>query len=238
MFNEKKKAENLLRNGFDRTLSLDKSVFLLAKYFKYLNYTEEECNINISNWLKKQVLHVSYNTALERKEHRISVVYDRDYRFIDDINITIYLEEMQKIHELKTKGQRKVAFAFLFLSKIYSNDEGVFYCSYKTLSQLSGISLDFISDKVSKVLEDNGFIEFVSRDVINKVFNCSSNGVTKVYKKSNKYRIFYSGGKTPLITISDTDNLEPYFIKAYNICVDKYDFKIIRRFKEYLKKNS
>jgi len=238
MFNEKKKAENLLRNGFDRTLSLDKSMFLLAKYFKYLNYTEEECNVNISSWLKKQVLHVSYETALERKEHRINVVYERDYRFIDDINVTIYLEEMQKINELKTRGQRKVAFAFLYLSKIYANGEGIFYCSYKVLSQLSNVSEFFIINNISKIFEDNGYIKFVARDVINKVFNCKSNGVTKVYKKSNKYKISYCGGKTPLINIGDVDNLEPDFIRAYNMCVEKYDFKIIRRFKEYLKNNS
>ena len=238
MFNEKHKAENLLKMGFSNTLSLDKSIFLLAKYYKYLNYTEEECNINISNWLQKQILHVSYNKALQKKELKIKLVYERDYRFITDIKIDINLEEMQEIHKLKTKGEKKVAFSFLYLSKLYAQDDGVFYCSYKLLGELSNISDYFIKSKVINVLEDIKFIDIVSRNVLNKVYNTTYKGrdVTKVYKESNRYRVNIVKGKKKILTIGDVECLEEEFAKAYNVCINQYGFDVSVRFQKYIDK--
>lgn len=238
MFNEKDRAENLLRSGFEKTLPLTRSIFLLAKYYKYLNYDMSEANLNIDNWLKKQVLHVSYNKAISQKDGIVKTVYNGDHDFFDNIKVDIYLHEMIHLNKLKNKSDKIIFFCLLYLSKIYSKEDGVFYATYKILAKISNKHKIRSLYNVIDRLEESEHIKVVQRNKLRK--SISFGGSQKVYKYPNKYKILTKDvrNENDLIvvgTLGDCkDHLEYEFKKIYLKCIREYKLKTKKVYLKYL----
>jgi hypothetical protein len=254
MFNEKDRAEALLTSGLDKHLSLTRSIFLLGKYFKYCNIDIDVAKEKILEWLIKQDKHLRYKDANEKLDSVLSDAYTKDYNFIDNISIDIWLSEMLEINKCRTKKMKMVMLSLLYLSKIYSDKEDVFYCSFAMLSKLSTMNFQNMAEMINK-LEHNNMIKVIERDKIQKIvqFNNRTNNSlkTKVYKYPNKYRVLinknYNIDKVKLndniiddviiYNIKDVECLENHLIEIYDILINKYKLNVSIRFNNYIKKN-
>jgi hypothetical protein len=237
MFSEKDRAVKMLKDGLYPNLTFGYNISLLSKYYKYINTTEEGCIHNILSWLTTQKIDSPYNEVIEEVIEVVHIIYNRSYKFIDDVNVKIYLEEMRAINKLVTKGERKIAFCLLFLSKIYANKEGIFYCRYKSLEKLSGMQ-EMQIERVINKLEESKFIDIISRNQIKKILrdNPFSKGV--VYKHPNKYKLNLPKVRKVIYTVGDTESLEEHFINIYKICINEYKFDSSVFFKRYIKNYS
>jgi hypothetical protein len=244
MFNDKDKAELLLRKGFDRSLKLRNSIFLLSRYYKYLDLSESECLEKVSEWIETQKGHLAYEKIKKQKAEVVQIVYDGDYGFTDKVSVNIYLAEMKAINKLQTKGERKIAFALLYLSKVLRrDDDDVFYCKYEILSDVSGMNINQILIIINK-LEHSGLLNIISRNEYKKTFDPNDKNTpddervkSLVYKYPNRYKVTFPKGKKQIITIGDIDKLEENFVTAYKICMNEYKFKVTYRFKNYINKS-
>ncbi len=237
MFNEKDRAVKLLRDGLYPNLTFGYNISLLAKYYKYINHTEESCVDNILKWLSTQNVDTPYSEVVKIVNEVVHIIYSKNYKFIDEVNVKIYLEEMRAINKLSTKGERKIAFCLLFMSKVYADKNGIFYVRYKSLENLSGVQERQVKTIVNK-LEEHGFLEVISRNQIKKVLkdNAYSKGV--VYKHPNKYKINFPNVRKVIYVAGDTEDLEHHFINTYKICLNEYKFDSTIKFKRYIKNYS
>jgi hypothetical protein len=250
MFNEKIRAENLLQLGFDKNLSLTRSMFLLAKYFKYCGVEVNKAKEKILDWLSIQHRHLRYEDAIKKIESILNDAYTKDYKFIDDISVDIWLSELIEIDKCTTRKSKMVMLSLLYLSKIYNDDDGIFYSSFPVLTMLSTMQKSSIQDTINK-LEEDGMIEIIERDKIRKIFQfkTSYSDKTKVYKYPNKYRVLITARNNHvknvkigsnilenkiIYTIKDVNCLESDFKNIYRIMIEDYGLNTTRRLKKYV----
>lgn len=231
----------LLQNGLNEHIYVKKALFTLCKYFKYRGYDEDDCQKKLITWLSKQsgeyygsrYYDYSWDDLLKIIKEDVDKVYNNNYKFIDDINIPVTLQEMKEINNLKNKGDKLVAFAMLFFSKLYGDEDKVFYTSYRNLSKLTGISINQIRLIVNK-LEECEILKVIDRNKIKKSIKVERG--YKVYKQPNKYKLLIRNDKNILYNITDEKNIIKDFWRTYNICIEKYKINVSYRFKKNIKK--
>ena len=87
---------------------------------------------------------------------------------------------MEKISEIRNENLRLIMYAMLLHSKRYSLQNGVFYMSYKQISEMVGLTCEKnILSSVNKLIENN-FIEVLDRNVSQK---------GSIKKKPNRYKL-------------------------------------------------
>lgn len=244
MFNEKNKAIRLLREGIPDNHNVRTAILFLSKYYKYLGYNEEDGINKIREWLGSQSLNdtnMTYSMTIDKLEDYVEDavtkipknIFNRNYKFIDDVNINVSLSEMEYINTLKSKGDKLTAFGLLYVSKIFKNDTGSFYCRHNLLCKLTGMSNRQTKHIITR-LEDNFMT--VKRDKKGYASIKKHNGVGKRYSKPNVYNILIPEGDDIILTIPDEDNILKYFVEALYICMTEHDFKLTVRLKEFVLK--
>lgn len=175
--------QDLLFNGLKMPGTRHNSLFKLAKYFHYQGIEREECNDMLIEWMDKQD-QSTYTT--ERDDYIKDIGLIADYIFDNDIQLTIVekeltitYDEMLPILKLKTKNEKILAYCLLIHSKRFANVKGVFYMSYKQMSEASGLSL-MTTKRVIPKLNDDKILDIVQS-------NQSQKGT--YMKKPNKYKL-------------------------------------------------
>lgn len=242
MINELKQSMELLQNGLNEYIYLRKALMTLSKYFKYRGYDKDKNKKLLIDWISKQnedyygskYYRYTWEDIVKFIDEINENTYKHNYRFIDKIEVPVTLGEMEQINMLKNKGDKLVAFAMLFLSKVYGDENGEFYTSYSKIRNLINIhDLNYIK-KICNNLEVCGIIKFIQRNVTKKTVSVERG--YKVYKYQNIYTyLLIQQGETVKIL-----NNEKYFLKdfydIYNICINNYNFKVSRDFKKNIKK--
>lgn len=243
MFNEKDKAIRLLQNGLRENDNVRTAVLFLSKFYKYLGHDKEHSVEEIRRWINSQNLtenNMTYtqtiddlNDYVEDALNKIpNNIFKKDYKFIDNINVSITLAEMECINGLKSKGDKLVAFALVYMSKIFKDENSYFYCRHNLLHKLTGISRVQIK-AIIKRLEDNGFIDAI-RDEKGYCSIKRHDGFGKRYSKPNMYSVNVKPNNVNVVNIPDTDSILPYFVDALYTCMINYDFKLTVRLKEFV----
>jgi hypothetical protein len=234
----------LLQNGLNEHIYLRKALMTLSKYFKYRGYDKETNKKMLIDWISKQneeyygskYYRYSWVDIIKFIDEVNENTYKNNYRFIDKIDIPVTLGEMKQINMLKNKGDKLVAFTMLFLSKMYNNEEKTFYCSHSKISDLSGVK-DFKHIRtIIKNLEKYCIIQVISNNKIKKTINVERG--YKVYKEKNVYKYLLEPNDVIIKNILDERFIINDFYDIYNICINKFDFKVTRDFRKNIKKYS
>lgn len=233
----------LLQNGLNEHIYLRKALMILSKYFKYRGYDKDVNKKMLVDWISKQnedyygskYYRYSWDDILRFIEEINNNTYKNNYRFIDKIEVPVTLGEMQQINMLKNRGDKLVAFSMLFLSNVYGDENGIFYCSYNKFSDLVNIKKR-MSITIINNLENYGVISIVSRNKIKKTISVERG--YKVYKEQNKYKYLLIQEGEILKVVKDEKYLLSDFYNIYKECIDSYGFKVSRDFRKSVNKFS
>ena len=135
--------------------------------------------------------------------------YEKDYSLSNKRKeIQISKEEILQILYIKEKHLKQLAFSFLIHSKRYAKKDGSFYLTYSTLSTMGNTANRSRTFSYIKLLEERGFIEVHSNNVID-VVQSSLHG--QVIKKPNLYKCTIKDKeKSPKITLRTHDKVSSY----------------------------
>lgn len=136
------------------------------------------------------------------EEHKINISIRRKGMYeIDATNIDITYLEILEVLKQKTKNEKLLLYAMLINSKRYSDDNGVFYMSYKEMSRKTGIKSKNTLIKIINQFNNSGIINIVSRNTI----------------QTNSYKINYSiddDNKEKFIVNKEENNYLNSFVKC------------------------
>lgn len=221
--------EKLEREGLTVKGTRNNSTMKVARYYKHLGYTEEEVVTLLDEWLHWQDRYM-YDTPLETcyKEHReiARLLFKRDLGIVTrSKKVEITYNEMVQILEAKKKNNKLTLFAMLMHSKHYANKNGVFYMTYKQLSETTTLTEKNARENMKKLVEQ-GLVEIVAQ-------NQSIKGTH--IKKPNKYKVNIVvdaiEGENKTINLDTEESIENMFNKALVnlIPLDELKKKLPRR---------
>lgn len=197
--------EQLESEGLKYKGSRHNSSFKLARYYRYLGYTQEETVQALNSWISEQDTRM-YDTPIQDCfadnvkiadyifENQISIVQEKDY-------ITVSYNEMVEILKAKKKNNKLTLFAMMIHSKRYADKQGVFYMSQNQLTYATGLKEDNSRANVDK-LEEQGLISIVAR-------NQKQQGT--YMKKPNKYKLNIAMEGVQAVDVSVDGDLEEQF---------------------------
>ncbi|GAA0366911.1 TOTE conflict system archaeo-eukaryotic primase domain-containing protein [Bacillus horti] len=179
--------EQLERDGLTQTGMRHNSLYKLAKYYRYLGVTRDECKDMLIEWMNKQdekFYTTKWDDCLKDIELIVQYIYDNEISMtISKNEIEVDFSEMEQIMGLKSKNEKLIAYCMLIHSKRYSLENGVFYMSYKQMAEASGLVEKSARNLLGKLAEQ-GIIEVVERNQMVK-----GNKGQFVTKKPNKYKV-------------------------------------------------
>ncbi|WP_339101994.1 DNA primase [Candidatus Enterococcus clewellii] len=195
-FSQKEVAEVFNTGHLIRSNSRDAFTFRGAIWLKEQGYSEtgtrsvifEIIENTLANNETRCYISSKSLTRLKKETSRVvRLVYDRDYKIIGrKKEISLYKNEIDLLLEkVKRTHHLRLAFSMLVHSKLYADDDGVFYFPYSSMER-HGIGknrtrvLTYI-----QYLEELGILEIVSRD----------NSGGNMCKKPNKYRMLIQAEK-------------------------------------------
>jgi hypothetical protein len=237
VFNDKDKAEEILKNGIYKDANVSAIVFTLVKYYSYLGYNEIAIKDIIFKWIIGQELTEKDLKNLP-KYFDTSIAYLNEHKpiFRDYIDIPITLEEIQVLNQLPNKCDKLVAFALIYVSKIFANEEGVFSCKNHTLCSLTGISERHVIRSIINLLNSNLLIP-IQINKIKSYGGKTNDNYGFVYSYPNKYKLNIQTGEHIIHHIINADNVFNDFVTCFYLCLTNYHLNISRRFKQYLQNN-
>ncbi|MDD4778987.1 MAG: hypothetical protein PHT02_00090 [Tissierellia bacterium] len=241
MINELKQSLELLQSGLNEHIYLRKALMTLSKYYRYRGYDKELNKKMLIEWVSNQnedyygskYYRYSWDDILKFIDEINDSTYKNNYKFIDRIEVPVTLGEMREINMLKNKGDKIVAFAMIFLSKVYNNENGEFYCSYDKISKLVNMSDRQVRTVINNLAEYS-VIKIIRRNHIKKSIKVERG--YKVYKNPNVYKILLKSNEQIIYMINDEKYLLDDFYNIYKECVEKHNFKISKKFKSKLYK--
>ncbi len=163
--------------------------YLLARYFKSLDYNHFQIREEIFKWAKANNIYITddLNSIIQR------ALKDRR-KIVEDVNIRISNNDLEEIiKRFDRYNTRLTAFAILCFAKKYANKDGSFYISRIGLSNWIGIAHTHLSSKYIRELIDFNYIERIKANnpQLIKIKN-------KFVSKSSVYKInvnFHNSGK-------------------------------------------
>ena len=239
MFSDKEKAISILKNGLYEGANYKSAFICLAKFYRYLNYNKDTTKKLIIEWLEKQFCEKIFDDIMIDMNTAIDTIYSKKYKFIEDVNVPITLEEMEQIHKLKRKSDKLVMFSMIYVSKIYSNDKGTFYITHNRIAKLTGLTRRQIIKSMTN-LNEIGYLTVVTKNKTKKTIkpNMEWNGDTgKRYSLPNKYIVNIDNNGEVIFHLKDLENITNEFINCYIKCKENYKFKLNRYLREWLYKN-
>jgi len=206
MFDEKQKAIQLLDSGLLNEKNLSRDFVTLSKYYKYIGLSKERASDLLLDWLKNKKCDIEFSLVISKLKKAVNNVYTKNYKFIHDIKVDIYDDEINYIQSLKSKGEKKVALSLIYLSKIYGD---TFYCYHLTLHKLTKISVRHIK-RIKKKLIAIGLIDIVDGNRVKK--SIKKDGVSvKIYSYPNTYKINIVGKGDVIFSCGDIDDINRIF---------------------------
>ena len=207
--------EDLIGKGLTRTGMRWNSLKKIAKYYKYLEASNDNCKEWITEWMKQQDKKF-YTTKWEQVIKDINSIVDYTYSHncslvVENKNVQITYSEVKEVLKAKSKNEKLVLYSMLIHSKRYAKKSGVFYFPFSLMEQATNLTSKTIR-KIINWLEENKFIEVVSRNT--KIEH-------KFMKESNKYKI-------TLNVVDDINNISDKvfdynegdnYIESFNNCI-------------------
>ncbi|EMI09167.1 TOTE conflict system archaeo-eukaryotic primase domain-containing protein [Anoxybacillus gonensis] len=155
--------------------------FHLALYLKdVLGLNAGETLDTLLAWLDKQTKYSTpYKDAVNDTKNIVKDVFTKEYRFnarrskvkITKSEIYHILASKQSSGKATTPKQKMVMWALLLHSKYYADANGVFYMTYKQISEASGVTQDRNIKTILDELSAIGFIEIVRRNTFSTTLN-------------------------------------------------------------------
>lgn len=208
MFDEKQRAIQLLNNDLLNEKNLSRDFVTISKYYKYLGLSKERTSDLLLDWLKDKKCDIEFSDVISKLKKAVNNVYKKKYKFIHDIKIDIYHNEIDYLQSLKSRGEKKVALSLLYLSKLYGD---TFYCYHLTLHRLTGLSIRHIKRIIKKLILI-GFIDKVDGNRVKK--SIKKDGVSvKIYSFPNTYKVNIVGEGDIVFSCGDIDNIDDIFNK-------------------------
>lgn len=201
MLNEKNEVIAILEGRRINKKYTYRSCYLLAKYFKTLEYDNIKIREEIFNWANKYNVYISddLNSIIQR------VIHDK-HTLISDINIKISNDDIIEIVKRFDKYYtRLTAFAILCFAKKYADKNGIFYISCIGISNWINIDQTSLSKKYLKELIDFGYIERVSQNDLKFIHKRNKN-----ISKMIMYKIKVNFSNTGNHIINDINFIEEF----------------------------
>lgn len=228
--------EDLIETGLTRTGTRWNSLLKIAKYYKHMEVSRENCKEWITEWMNQQDKNcytTKWKYVLKDIDNIIEYVYTHECTIVGGVKIVdITYAEIKEVLKAKSKNEKLVLYSMLIHSKRYAKKSGIFYFPYSLMEQATSLTKKTLI-KIVKQLEENKFIEVVQR---NKPVE------HKIIKEPNKYKI-------TLNIIEDINNINKIFsykegdnyIESFNNCIiylfDNKEIKLLcsrRHYKELM----
>lgn len=204
--------QKILFEGLKQTGTRNNALFKLAKYFRYQGLDKAECKEMLIEWMSRQnknTYTTKWEDCLKEIEHIHNYVYDNDIQLtVPQKELSVSYEEMKQIMKLKSKNEKLLAYCMLIHSKRFAMKNGVFYMSFKQMSEASGLSKNTPMNLIPRLAEA-GIIDIVEK-------NRKQDGTYR--KKPNKYKvnIVQTDLKSPRFTLV-CNNI--HYSDSFNHCV-------------------
>jgi hypothetical protein len=217
ILDEQKRALHLLEFGFTGILGYQ-DICILARYFRYLEYTPKKIKNSIVDFYKK--FDPTYNEVIfgNRIDRAIKKSKKYPLKICQDVYIT--KNELEKIKEIKNFRYEKILFVMLVLSRydrLSKNEdykEYRLYLDFSNVLKLSKVYANKIEkESIRKELQDFGMIE---------------------YKKPKDESDFYSDvfilhyfddNSDKEVWVTDINNILSFYPFYCNVCGNKIDRK-------------
>jgi biotin operon repressor len=236
--------EKLINEGLKIPGTRHNSLFTIARYYKYIGHDREQTESLLIDWLKKQdknLYKTKWDDCLKDIAEIVKDVYTRGYTLTIRRDISVNEAEMQIILKTKGKNKKLLLYAMLIHSKRYANKNGVFFMSFKQMSELTGIKSRTTLIKTVNDLEKEGVIEIVQRNTFSGKEN---------EKAVNKYRVKISvneigkGNKT--FNVCDRNCTccvnaaicHMFEDRVIQLNVSRREYEMIREYREYCVNNA
>lgn len=168
-----KTIENLINEGLTRIGTRHNSLLKICKYYKYMGLTRENNKEELILWMQKQnkqTYTTEWKEVLEDINKIVDWTYDNNIELtIRRVDISVSKTEIKEILKLKGKNEKLLLYVMLIHSKRYATKKGIFYMTYKQMSELTGLSTRTAIRLVQK-LEDINIID-VNRDDNIPIYN-------------------------------------------------------------------
>jgi hypothetical protein len=231
IFDEKKYAEEILKNGFSSFMSR-KDLYILAKYFKYVGENKVQIKKSLIEFCEKY--NPEFNEVLSRDRINKAVDNSQKFGLRLPIEINITESELEIIKNIGNYNRQKILFVMLAISK-YVKYSGIRYIPKKESKYEDSY---FINEKTTSILKmakvnmnkidrRKVFTDFYILGVIDSTY-------------SGAFRITIIDELSPTaITIKDMDNMidiYPFYCekcgrvadrggKKHNLCLECYQEK-------------
>lgn len=202
IFDEKKYAEDLLKNGYKNKKRVCLDNVILVKYFKYLGYSEEE----IKNKLRELMKDFKYLYNSNILEYEVKKAYSLGYKYdlVFDKVVNITQKEIDTINSIDDLELRKILFVLLVIWKF--RDKQKFMISNNNLKKLAKVKC-----------KNSAFWDY-----LHKLHNL---GYLKafVYKCKPYYKLYIEEGGNVVLSIKNYDDIISYYLsiiypKEYTHC--------------------
>jgi hypothetical protein len=175
------------------------------------------------NWLLQQD-RFTYSTPLDECKKDIKLIatyiYEKDIGFTNpEKEIMVTYSEMLTILKAKNMNDKLLAYSLLIHSKRYANKSGIFYMTYKQMSEVTGLNESTARRNINKLIELE-IIEIVERNV-------NAGKGNRNFKKPNKYRFIGSQNNDDYYITYNND-----FINSCNSIDTLFTSGILSLFKE------
>jgi len=165
LLNEKNEITALLKGERINKKYTYRSCYLLAKYYKSLDYDLIKIREEIFSWAKKYEIYITddLNSIIQR-------VFKDKKELAENIEIKISNKDIEEIiKRFDRYNTRLTAFAILCFAKKHANKNGTFYMSRIGLSNWIGIKQTNLSNRHVKELIDFGYIEKITKNDIKHI---------------------------------------------------------------------
>jgi len=214
--------EELIEKGLTRTGMRWYSLKKIAKYYKHLEVSREDCKEWITEWMNQQDKKC-YTTKWEQVLKDIENIVDYTYTHVCALvggvkTVNITYAEIKEVLKAKSKNDKLVLYSMLIHSKRYAKKSGIFYFPYSLMEQATNLTSKTIR-KIVNSLEENKFIEIISRNTPIE---------HKAIKEPNKYKITLNVEEVIDIESEDKEVKEEQcfeftegdnYIESFNNCI-------------------
>jgi hypothetical protein len=169
MLNERREAEELLKNKKNKKECDYRELMILSKYFKEIGVKHVECRNEIFKWAKTNSINIKDNlTSIVAK------VFSKDLKLFEG-EVKIFKEDIDMINRCSgyIKGVHKerhkynvrlLMFAFLAYHKMNKDDRSVCKISIYGISGWTGIAKNHIHSRYMKDIYNSGFMIKETKD--------------------------------------------------------------------------
>lgn len=200
IFDEKKYAENLIKNGYKNIKYIAMDNIILVKYWKSLSNTEEEIKKKLRLFMVK--FQELFNDNIIKYKLESAMKVGMKYDLLTNIEVNITQNEIEQIQILDTIELQKIMFILIIVCKFKGSPKR-FRISNTDLMSLSGVKVN-----------GNTFWDNIYKITKTKML------VMAEYKNKSYYQINLSEDGESIIHIDKFDNIIDYYMSIVE--PDKY----------------